>query len=250
MGRTLERPAFLFRALQGIPSAAASPSRHFGQVSPHPSRNAYFLLAPQRISADYVIYELGSRRICEALSTGSLPVSDFLSALEYKAAGQKLPDDWHVLTANIRTARVSGGLFFAVAEGQRYAMRVLENRPLLYVTDGERRVLLHATSRVVRFDMGYRLTLQAYLALRLRMQRVKIPLAARENGVRQSGSDTEENSTVSAVPRRQSPRLPAGPRARSSNGGLPPWAPRQPLAPRWQTGRPVSRRAPSDSASE
>jgi hypothetical protein len=236
----IARPGFVFTAesLRFAPPEAGD-----GDGVTSTARNS-FLLIPDLASLDYFLYCLRGPLIAARLVRDPGAVGPLIELVQGRGAlPPGMTGPWGTSQDYRLCDRVAEGAFFAAFGGKKHALKVLIGRPLVYSDASGRPVQLAAAENVTRIETPFVLSVDAYQRVRQVIQRLPKHLAGWTDWrhVGDGGDDRRESEAgdTAALP---PPRPPRGPRRRSFNGGLPPWAPRDPTAPRWEAGRPMSRR--------
>lgn len=168
----IARPAFLFRA----------PLRVAGEAPPFsnlPTLPRWLLLAPEYSSLHFTLYAIEPSSLAESLLAGAIPLTDLIDSLVGRGLTRaEFEERWAQAVRCPPLDRVTRGVFFALRDSKRFPLRVLENTPLVYLNERGRRILIEAPQEVTLFDIGYRLSREAYIALRADVARMPIPLAA------------------------------------------------------------------------
>jgi hypothetical protein len=178
--RFIARPAFLFRAKLRLPGET-SLDRRYGQprrpAGPTPPR--WLLLAPRRHSLDYAQYTIEPASLAQKVAKGAYPLDELVTCLEGWGAVKAESQDASIKSIECRRyACVPGGAFFALHDSMRYPLRVMAGTPLIYLNENRKEILIEDPQEVVRIEVGYRLSLEAYAVLRRRIAGMRVPLAA------------------------------------------------------------------------
>lgn len=277
----IRRPCFLFtaRSPQLAPRASCEDTERLTAGA-----HECFLLIPDVASLDYFLFSVSTPIPTENLVRDPTAVGALLELVqEHGAMPAGAKGAWGSSDGYSFIDRIRDGAFFAVHERQKVALRVLDGCPIVYAdATGQPRWLTPARN-TIRLETPYAISAKTYRLVRQLIVRLPIEPAdfvlVRRNRPTPSGSSRpvrrrrphgaipdpgsrspRPDMRLPANPRPRGPdgaedhhvggagaavpRPPRGPRPGSFNGGLPPWAPHNPTAPRWQAGRPMSRRVP------